>query len=91
VSGSAVYPSDVSLPKMLYGAILRCPHPHARAKKIETGKAKGMAGVALAIVFTGDQAAVKNAEPMEQNEYKIPLFRGLIEQQLMAIVQPGSR
>jgi len=30
-------------------------------------------------------AAVKNAEPMEQNEYKIPLFRGLIEQQLMAI------
>ena len=84
-----------------------------------------LAGVALAIVFTGDQAAdcrvvlsgaapvpwrsteaeevikggrldrvrvvtaaeaaVKNAEPMEQNEYKIPLFRGLIEQQLMAI------
>jgi xanthine dehydrogenase YagS FAD-binding subunit len=36
-------------------------------------------------------AAVKNAEPMEQNEYKIPLFRGLIEQQLMAIGQPGSR
>jgi xanthine dehydrogenase YagS FAD-binding subunit len=31
------------------------------------------------------EAAVKNAEPMEQNEYKIPLFRGLIEQQLMAI------
>ena len=33
VSGSAVYPSDVSLPNMLYGAILRCPHPHARVKK----------------------------------------------------------
>jgi xanthine dehydrogenase YagS FAD-binding subunit len=31
-------------------------------------------------------AAIKDAEPMEQNEYKIPLFRGLIEQQLMAIV-----
>ena len=84
-----------------------------------------LAGVALAIVFTGDQAAdcrvvlsgaapvpwrsteaeevikggrldrvrvvtaaeaaVKNAEPMAQNEYKIPLFRGLMEQQLMAI------
>ena len=45
VSGSAVYPSDVSLPNMLYGAILRCPHPHARVKKIETGKAQSMPGV----------------------------------------------
>jgi len=31
------------------------------------------------------EAAMRNAEPMEQNEYKIPLFRGLIEQQLMAM------
>jgi CO/xanthine dehydrogenase Mo-binding subunit len=45
VSGSAVYPSDVSLPKMLYGAILRCPHPHARVKKMDIGKARSMPGV----------------------------------------------
>jgi xanthine dehydrogenase YagR molybdenum-binding subunit len=45
VSGSAVYPSDVSLPNMLYAAILRCPHPNARVKNIETGKAKRMSGV----------------------------------------------
>ncbi|MFH1490887.1 MAG: xanthine dehydrogenase family protein molybdopterin-binding subunit, partial [Pseudomonadota bacterium] len=45
VSGSAIYPSDVSLPNMLYGAILRCPHPHARVKKIETGRARSMPGV----------------------------------------------
>jgi xanthine dehydrogenase YagS FAD-binding subunit len=31
------------------------------------------------------EAALENAEPMEQNAYKIPLFRNLIEQQLMAI------
>ncbi len=37
------------------------------------------------------EAVVKNAEPMQQNEYKIPLFRGLLEQELMAIAQPGSR
>ena len=88
-----------------------------------------LAGVALAIVFAGDQAvdsrvvlsgaapvpwrsveaekllkgrrlnrdrasksagaAVKDAEPMTQNEYKISLFRGLIEQQLTAIAQTG--
>ena len=45
VSGSAVYPSDVSLPNMLYGAILRCPHPNARVKRLSTGKAKSMPGV----------------------------------------------
>jgi xanthine dehydrogenase YagS FAD-binding subunit len=31
------------------------------------------------------EAALENADPMEQNAYKIPLFRNLIEQQLMAI------
>ncbi|UCD78765.1 MAG: xanthine dehydrogenase family protein subunit M [Desulfobacterales bacterium] len=37
------------------------------------------------------EAAVENAQPMAQNEYKIPLFRGLIEQELTAIAEPGSR
>jgi xanthine dehydrogenase YagS FAD-binding subunit len=37
------------------------------------------------------EAALQDAEPMEQNEYKIPLFRGLLEQQLIAIAQPASR
>jgi xanthine dehydrogenase YagS FAD-binding subunit len=35
-------------------------------------------------------AAVKDAEPMTQNQYKIPLFRSLIEQQLTAIAQPAA-
>jgi xanthine dehydrogenase YagS FAD-binding subunit len=37
------------------------------------------------------EAAVKNSEPMAQNEYKVPLFRGLIEQELTAIAGLGSR
>jgi len=51
VSGSAEYPSDVSLPKMLYGAILRCPHPHARVKSVDTSQAEKLPGVH--IVATG--------------------------------------
>jgi CO/xanthine dehydrogenase Mo-binding subunit len=47
VSGSAEYPSDVSLPKMLYGAILRCPHPHARVKSVDTSQAEKLPGVHL--------------------------------------------
>jgi xanthine dehydrogenase YagR molybdenum-binding subunit len=45
VSGSAVYPHDVSLPDMLHGAILRCPHAHARVLKIDTSTAEKMPGV----------------------------------------------
>ncbi len=49
VSGSAVYPADVSLPNMLYGAILRCPHPHARVKKVSVEKALHLPGVSAII------------------------------------------
>jgi xanthine dehydrogenase YagR molybdenum-binding subunit len=56
VSGSAIYPADISLPNMLYGAILRCPHPHARVKKISTEKARRMSGV-HAIICSDTPAA----------------------------------
>jgi xanthine dehydrogenase YagR molybdenum-binding subunit len=45
VSGSARYPSDLVLPGMLYGAILRCPHPHARVRKCDTDAAVALPGV----------------------------------------------
>jgi xanthine dehydrogenase YagS FAD-binding subunit len=35
------------------------------------------------------KAAVKNAEPLDQNGYKIPLFRGMIEEELRAISNVG--
>ena len=48
VSGAAVYPSDTSLPDMIYGAILRCPHAQAEkmpgVRAVITGKTPG-AGV----------------------------------------------
>jgi len=49
VSGRAVYPSDVSLPGMLYGAILRCPHPHALVRKVDASVAEKMDGVRAVI------------------------------------------
>ena len=57
VSGSAVFPSDVLLPDMLYGAILRCPHPHARVKRIAADRAQEAPGVR--VVLTG---ATKEAD-----------------------------
>jgi len=45
VSGTAVYPTDLVLPNTLYGAVLRCPHPSAEVKKLDTRGAEKMDGV----------------------------------------------
>ncbi len=45
VSGSAVYPSDIMLPDMLYAVILRSPHSHARVRELDTSAAEKMPGV----------------------------------------------
>jgi CO/xanthine dehydrogenase Mo-binding subunit len=45
LSGRAVYPSDVSFPGMLYGAILRSPHAHAVVKRIDVSAAEKIEGV----------------------------------------------
>jgi CO/xanthine dehydrogenase Mo-binding subunit len=45
LSGAAIYPSDVHLPEMLYGAILRCPHAHARVTGVDTSAAEKSPGV----------------------------------------------
>ncbi len=51
VSGTAIYPQDVAMPEMLHGAILRCPHAHARVLSIDTTEAEKMPGVQ--VVITG--------------------------------------
>jgi xanthine dehydrogenase YagR molybdenum-binding subunit len=45
VSGTAVYPHDVSLPDMLHAAVLRCPHAHAKVLRVNTNNAAKMPGV----------------------------------------------
>lgn len=45
VSGSAVYPSDITLPDMLHVALLTCPHAHAIVKRVDSSKAEGLPGV----------------------------------------------
>src|SRR5512138_3057329 len=45
VTGRAQYGADIRLPGMLYGAMLRSPHAHARILSIDTGDAENLAGV----------------------------------------------
>ncbi|MBI4311192.1 MAG: xanthine dehydrogenase family protein molybdopterin-binding subunit [Chloroflexi bacterium] len=50
VTGNARYGADVRLPGMLYGAVLRSPHAHARIKSIDASRARALPGVKAVIV-----------------------------------------
>jgi CO/xanthine dehydrogenase Mo-binding subunit len=55
VSGRAEYVADISLPGMLWGAVLRSPHAHARIRSIDTSRARRVPGV-WAVVTAEDTA-----------------------------------
>ncbi len=57
VSGHAVYAADLALPDMLHAAIVRCPHAHARVKRVNATKAERMPGVRA--VIAGDSPGAK--------------------------------
>ena len=53
VTGRALYGSDMSMPGMLVGRVLRSPHAHARIRSIDTAKAAALPGV-KAVVTSAD-------------------------------------
>jgi aerobic carbon-monoxide dehydrogenase large subunit len=59
ITGTARYTDDLTLPGMVYAAIVRSPHAHARITKLDLAAAKAAPGVVA--VFTGvdTEAALK--------------------------------
>lgn len=51
VIGKAKYGADVILPSMLYGKVLRSPHPHAIIKTIDASATLKMPGVKAVVTF----------------------------------------
>lgn len=45
VTGGVKFLNDIKLPDMLYGKVLRSPHPHALIKKIDKSQAEKLPGV----------------------------------------------
>jgi CO/xanthine dehydrogenase Mo-binding subunit len=45
VTGRAQFAADTNMPGMIWGKVLRSPHPHARIKSINTKKAEALPGV----------------------------------------------
>ncbi len=55
LTGTGTFTDDISLPGMVYAAMLRSPHAHARITRIDTTRAKSAPGVVA--VFTGADTA----------------------------------
>jgi carbon-monoxide dehydrogenase large subunit len=59
ITGTARYTDDLILPGMVYAAILRSPHAHARILKLDTSAAKAAAGVVAVYTGADTEAALK--------------------------------
>ncbi|MDA0745175.1 MAG: xanthine dehydrogenase family protein molybdopterin-binding subunit [bacterium] len=51
VTGKAKYTYDINLPGLLYGMILRSPHPHAEVVRVDLGGAQNFPGVRAVVDF----------------------------------------
>ncbi len=49
VTGRAAYAADTTMPGMIWGKVLRSPHPHARIVAIDTSRAEALPGVKAVI------------------------------------------
>src|SRR5262249_57235281 len=68
VTGATRYADDLFLPRMLYGKLLRSPHPHARILSVDTSKATALPGV-FAVITGADLPQPYSIMPVTQDEH----------------------
>jgi CO/xanthine dehydrogenase Mo-binding subunit len=72
VTGRALYGADIRLAGMVYGAVVRSPHAHARIISIDTSEAEKAQGV-LAVVTAADFPEDDPARLVNLGEGPVPL------------------
>lgn len=72
VTGRALYADDISLPRMLYGGLLRSPHPHANIISINTRPALEIPGV-VAVITGADLPQKFGILPSSQDELALAI------------------
>ncbi|MCS7207146.1 MAG: xanthine dehydrogenase family protein molybdopterin-binding subunit [Dehalococcoidia bacterium] len=72
VTGTARYGADLKLPGMLYGKVLRSPHPHAIIRRIDASRALALEGV-KAVVTSADLPPLEDARAAFGGELMIDL------------------
>lgn len=73
-TGRAEYADDIALPGMLYGKILRSPHPHAHIRSIDVSRALALEGV-HGVVTGADMPVKYGIIPWTPDEYPLCVDR----------------
>ncbi|TKJ40034.1 4-hydroxybenzoyl-CoA reductase [candidate division LCP-89 bacterium B3_LCP] len=68
VTGKAKYTDDLSMPEMLFGAILHSPQAHARIVKVDTTEAKKLPGVKAVITSEDTEGIAFGVSPARYDE-----------------------
>src|SRR6184192_1250455 len=71
-TGAGKYTDDLCLPGMLVGKILHSPYPHARIKRIDTGRAEKLARV-IAVVIGSDAPNPYGILPVGHDEHALAI------------------
>src|SRR5438128_752245 len=74
LTGEARYPDALFLPRMLYGRVLRSTRPHARIRRVDTGRALAYPGV-VAVVTGADMPEKMGIMPSTQDETALAVDR----------------
>lgn len=74
-TGQAKYTDDLTLPGMLYGKILRSPHPHAKILHVDLSGALKVRGVRGAICGKDIPRKLYGIVPMAKDEYALAIDR----------------
>lgn len=96
VSGSAEYLADMALPDMVHAAVVRSPHPRARARDIEMSAALATPGV-LAVLTPADVAHLPpvrifaDSPPVQRILTDTPQFTGDAVAAVVARTEAGAR
>lgn len=72
ISGQVRYTDDIHLPRMLFGRLVRSPHPHARIVRINAEKALSIPGV-IAVITGKDMPERFGIIPWTPDEYPLAL------------------
>ena len=79
VTGSAVYAEDVRLPRMVYGALVRSTHAHARILSIDTSEAMSLTGARAVVTGRDIEMGYYGYELHDQRVFALDKVRYLGE------------